>query len=476
MEPDTIGTLTQDSRKVNKDSVFIAVRGYEADGHNFIDDAIESGASVVICEEPFFSNEVCVMRVKDTRSLLGPLAQAFEGNPAEKLQAIGITGTNGKTTVATLVYQVLQKLKARPSLLGTVDKRINDKKLHSRLTTSDPIELAADMAQMTKANSSYLVMEVSSHALDQQRVKGIDFRVAAYTNLSHDHLDYHKDMQEYARSKKKLFDELGTGASAIINADDEYAEFITSDCVAEVVNLSFKNNKQSGLSCRILSNSSDGLKIRVNKTEINSPLIGLFNAYNIAEAFLICRSLDFETEAVAKALRAAKGASGRLERVESSGEGSPVVLVDYAHTPDALKNVLSTLADLKAANQKLHVVFGCGGNRDKTKRPAMAQIAEQYADRITVTSDNPRDENPSAIIDDAMAGFENTNGVQRITDRKEAIIHAISSGDRQSMILIAGKGHETYQEIKGKRYDFDDRKIAAEALKNSNGHSKNEVV
>ncbi|HET6527883.1 MAG TPA: UDP-N-acetylmuramoyl-L-alanyl-D-glutamate--2,6-diaminopimelate ligase [Balneolaceae bacterium] len=495
-EPDTIGVLTQDSRKVTDGSVFIAIRGTQVDGHDFIDAAIQKGASVVISEESLKSDEeVCVIKVEDTRSLIGPLAQAFEGNPAEKLSVIGITGTNGKTTVATLAYQVLQKLDAKVSLLGTVDKRINDKKLESRLTTADPIELAADMAQMVEAKSEFLVMEVSSHALDQERVKGIDFQVAAFTNLSHDHLDYHENMKEYARSKKKLFDGLDSKASAIINADDKYAELLASDCKAQITNFSFKNNPPVRRSfseggqpetrnpkhvtrnspCQIISNSSKGLQIRVDETEIKSPLIGDFNAYNIAEAFLICRELGFEVENIAKALETATGASGRLERIATE-EGKPVVLVDYAHTPDALKNVLSTLAELKTSSQKLHVVFGCGGNRDKTKRPEMARIAERYANGITVTSDNPRNESPDSIIDDIMKGFEYPNKVQRITDRREAIIHAIQAGDEQTMILIAGKGHETYQEIKGKRYDFDDRQIAREALENSNGNPKNEVA
>ncbi|HEX6982877.1 MAG TPA: UDP-N-acetylmuramoyl-L-alanyl-D-glutamate--2,6-diaminopimelate ligase [Balneolaceae bacterium] len=475
-EPDAIGTLTQDSRQVSEGSVFIAVRGTQVDGHEFIDDAIRKGASVIICEESFKSDEeVCAVKVEDTRSLIGPLAQAFEGNPAQKLNVIGITGTNGKTTVATLVYQVLQKLNVKISLLGTVDKRINSTKSDSKLTTADPVELAGDMAQMVKANSEYLVMEVSSHALDQQRVKGIDFQVASFTNLSHDHLDYHENMQEYARSKKKLFDGLDTDASAVINADDKYAEFLVSGCEAQKINFSFKKRAAGNTNCKIISNSSDGLKIRVDETEIESPLIGAFNAYNLAEAFLICRELGFNAENIAKALETATGASGRLERVELK-ENQPVVLVDYAHTPDALKNVLSTLADLKTGKQKLHVVFGCGGNRDKTKRPAMARMAEKFADEITVTSDNPRDENPDAIIDDIMEGFESRGKVQRITDRRDAIIRAVHSGNNDSMILIAGKGHETYQEVKGKRHDFDDRKIAREALENSNGNPKNEVA
>lgn len=472
-EPDSIGALTQDSRKVREGSVFIAVRGFNVDGHMFIENAIDKGASTIICEKSFhIEKEVSVLEVENTRSLVGPLAQAFEGYPAKKLKVIGITGTNGKTTVATLTYQALRKLGAKPSLLGTVGKRIIDQEFKSRLTTSDPIELAADMAQMVEAGSTHLVMEVSSHALDQQRVAGIEFEVAAFTNLSHDHLDYHSDFKSYAESKKRLFNDLSPDAYAIINGDDDQAAFMTMDCPAQVIDFSFK--EAVSIECQVLSNTINGLVVRIGKTIIESPLVGLFNAYNLTEAFLICRALGYESKATAEALESATGAAGRLERVEGSGEhGSPIVLVDYAHTPDALENVASTLASLKQENQTLHIVFGCGGNRDKAKRPKMAQIAEQYGDKVTVTSDNPRDEDPDAIIDEIMLGFENPDAIERITDRKKAITSAILDGDAQTMILVAGKGHETYQEIKGERHDFDDRQVAREALGRRNSNSKN---
>lgn len=472
-EPNEIGTLTQDSRKVQPHSVFIAIRGFQTDGHDFIEDAIANGASIIISEEPYGADEeICTVHVKDTRALVGPLAQAFEGNPAKNLTVIGITGTNGKTTVATLAYQALQKLGAKPSQLGTTGKRIGNQEAQSSLTTSDPIELATDMAKMVDAGSTHVVMEVSSHALDQKRVNGIDFNVAAFTNISHDHLDYHKDLEDYATSKKRLFDNLDTEATAIINGDDDKAAFMTMDCMARVVNFSFYKALQ--VDCQVLSNTMKGLVIRIDQTMIESSLIGNFNAYNLAEAFLICRALGYEDQEIKKALEAAPGPAGRLERVQKSGEdGMPLVLVDYAHTPDALENVASTLAEIKKENQQLHIIFGCGGNRDKTKRPKMGQIAEHYADKVTVTSDNPRDEDPDAIIDEVMTGFDDPNAIERITNRKQAIEKSIHDGNSNTMILIAGKGHETYQEIMGERHDFDDRKIAETVLQRRNTNPKN---
>lgn len=473
-EPDTIGALTQDSREVEKGSVFIAIRGLQADGHDFMDQAISKGASVMISEKLLTSKKACVVQVDDTRSLVGPLAQAFEGYPAKKLKVIGITGTNGKTTVATLTYQALQKLGANPSMLGTVTKRIGDKEFKSRLTTADPIELASDMKKIVGAGSTHLVMEVSSHALDQQRVAGINFDIGVFTNLSHDHLDYHESLEAYARSKKQLFDNLHPGATAIVNGDDDQATTMTMDCRAKIVDFSFK--KALKAECQVLSNTINGLVVRIGKIMIESSLVGAFNAYNITQAFLICRELGYNEKEIAEALEEAPGAPGRLERVEGSGqEGNPVILVDYAHTPDALKNVASTLSEIKKKNQTLHIVFGCGGNRDKSKRPKMARIAEKFGDKITVTSDNPRNENPDTIIEEIMAGFSEPRIVERITDRKEAITKAVLEGDFHTMILIAGKGHETYQEVAGERRNFDDRKVASDALIRRNNNSKNEV-
>ena len=466
-EPNEIGALTQDSRDVTKGSVFIAVKGFQVDGHMFIENAISKGASVIICEESYYSEEdVCIIEVADTRSLVGPLAQAFQGYPAKKMKIIGITGTNGKTTVATLTYQLLMEMGgAKPSLLGTVAKRIEDETLDSLLTTSDPIELAEDMRRMVDARSTHLVMEVSSHALDQQRVDGINFQVAAFTNLSHDHLDYHDSFKDYATAKKKLFDELDNDAWAVINADDEQAKYIALDCTARAIDFSL--NREITYPVKLISNNAEGLVIEIDEVKFETSLVGKFNAYNVTQSVLICKALGYELTTIARALKSAKGAPGRLERVEAEGrDGLPQVFVDYAHTPDALENVLKTLSEIKAENQKLIAVFGCGGDRDKSKRPKMAAIADQWADEIIVTSDNPRSEDPDSIIDEIMKGFDQADKVKRITDRKKAIEEAISSADGNTIILIAGKGHETYQEIDGKRHDFDDREVAHRALSN----------
>ncbi len=451
--------LVQDSRQITEGSVFIAVRGHEVDGHMFLEDAIQRGAKVLITEESYYTDAdgVCVIEVENTRTLVGKLAQAFAGNPAKKLLIIGITGTNGKTTTATLVHQILSKTGKKASLLGTVSKKILEEEISSSLTTSDPIELANDMKMMVEAGSDYLVMEVSSHALIQSRVSGFDFSVAAFTNLSHDHLDYHVTVEEYAKAKKILFDTLPKTSVAIINADDQYGAYMLSDCKAKNVLLSFGTEHSY-----ILSNSSTGLKLSVEGVNIDSPLIGKFNAYNVAQAYLICKELGLSPSSISKALSTSSGAAGRMQSIEI--ENAPLAIVDYAHTPDALENVLSTLSQVKEKDQKLTVIFGAGGDRDSSKRPEMAQVVEKYADTIFVTSDNPRFEDPEKIISDVLVGFEKKAKVISITNRKDAIERAIAESDVRNIVLIAGKGHEDYQDIKGVKHLFDDRVIAKGAL------------
>lgn len=473
--------LRHDSRRVEENDVFIALRGTQADGHAFIGQALDRGASLIICEDESGVPEgACRLVVKDTRPLLGPLAQAFQGWPARELRLTGVTGTNGKTTVATLAWQALQELGVKASLLGTVAKKIGEEELQSRLTTADPVEMAADMRRMADAGSTHLVMEVSSHALDQRRVEGLRFEVAAFTNLSHDHLDYHGEMENYARAKKRLFDGLPEQSAAVVNADDGQADYMVNDCGARLMRFGFEprpSQPDSWHPCRLLESGAGGLLLEVDGRRISSPLVGRFNAYNVAQSWLICRALGFDGGESARALASCPGAPGRLEKVRAPGrKNQPLVLVDYAHTPDALQNVLSTLAGMKEEGGALHVVFGCGGDRDKSKRPRMAAVAEQGADRVTVTSDNPRCEEPDTIIDDIMEGFSRPGSVTRIADRREAIRRTVLEASPSGIILIAGKGHETYQEIRGERYDFDDREIARRALMQRNGNPKTEEV
>jgi UDP-N-acetylmuramoyl-L-alanyl-D-glutamate--2,6-diaminopimelate ligase len=464
-KPEQLGKLCLDSRKVEENDIFIAICGTQTDGHKFVLQAAKSGASVIIVEEDIEpSKGETVLKVEDTRELLSPLAQRMAGDPAKNLTTIAITGTNGKTTVATLVWQILTELGESAALFGTVSKRIKDKVLDSRLTTADPIELASDMKQAVDEGCRYLVMEVSSHALHQKRVAGIPFEVAAFTNLSLDHLDYHSSMNEYAAAKKILFDTLPSTSWAIVNADDEYADYMVQDTKAKVIDFSFKGNGQ--VQAEILKTSPDQTVIDAEGVKFFTPLAGKFNAYNVVESLIIGTSLGYDGKLIADTIPACKGAEGRLEKVimNTGYKNYPLVFVDYAHTPDALENVASTLSELKHENQKLLIVFGCGGDRDKSKRPEMAKIAEEYGDEVIVTSDNPRSEDPAKIIEDIKTGFSDPFSYKTIVSRKEAIHSAITESDRNTIILIAGKGHETYQEINGIRNHFDDREEARDAL------------
>ncbi len=475
-EPYAIRNLQQDSRLVKDDDLFIAVRGLRTDGHDFIEDAIFRGASVIVCEEPYYTDDkgVSVIEVEETRPLLGELAQAFHGYPADKLTTIGITGTNGKTTVATLTWQILQKIGIKTGLLGTVRKYYGTEESESRLTTADPIEIAGDLKKMVDAGCSTVSMEISSHALDQQRTSGINWDVAVFTNLSHDHLDYHKDFDHYASAKKKLFDSLNDNAWAIVNFDDPRGPFMIEDCASKIIDFSFQKN--SSIHCKILESGEQGSLIQIDDIKVETPLPGRFNAYNVTEAFLTCTALGYDAQLISRAIKDCPGADGRLEKVtiDSDKGDKPTIFVDYAHTPDALKNAAVALSEVKQKQRPLLILFGCGGDRDTTKRPEMAEIAEQYADKIIVTSDNPRSEDPEKIIRDIEKGFSANAVWESIPSREEAIKHIIQEAPADGIILIAGKGHETYQEIKGKRIHFDDREVARQALQKLNTNPKNE--
>ncbi len=488
--------MTLDSRQVRSNDVFVALKGSESDGHRFIPDAIRKGAAVIIAEnmpgQPGMppsttkaignSENLLFLKVADTREVAGELAQAFWDYPARSMKMVGITGTNGKTTIATLVYQVLIKLGYNTGMIGTVDTRLGSEVRPSRLTTPDAVQLAATLGEMSSLDSAFAIMEVSSHALEQQRVGGISFDVAAFTNISQDHLDYHQDMASYKNAKKKLFAGLDENAVAVVNRDDPAYKEMIDGCAASIWSFGF----ESDTDFRILDESPEGMVLDLDGTIVSTPLTGRYNAYNVAQAYLICLALGVAKNGAAGALGEATGAPGRLERIleyrnevpgsaveagTSQGKGTaanvipaPTVFVDYAHTPDALENVLKALHSVRSEQETLHVVFGCGGDRDRTKRPEMGRIAEKYADAVTLTSDNPRSEEPESIIRDIRTGMTRTDNLFVEVKRRKAIRSAILEADTRTIVLVAGKGHETYQEVHGRRNQFDDRKIAAKAL------------
>lgn len=455
-----IGKISDKSGNVTQGDVFVAVKGTITDGHIYIKNAVEQGAAVIVSERHCEFKDVCVLIVDDTKKVLGPLSLAHAGNPQHCLTLIGVTGTNGKTTVATLIYQTLMELGVKTALLGTVAKYFGDIKKDSNLTTPGSAELALDLKEAVETGCTHLVMEVSSHALEQSRVMGLSFEVAVFTNLTLDHLDYHKSMDVYARAKKLLFDSLNADSTAIVNFDDEYGKMMVNDTKATVWDLSLTEND-----FKIVSVDTEGLLLDMDGIFIQSRLTGRFNAYNLAQTYLTVVALGFGAKDVAKILYSVNGAPGRLEKITVGATVIiPSVYVDYAHTPNALENVLSTLKQTKSHHQQLTVVFGCGGNRDRTKRSIMAKIAESYADRCVVTSDNPRFEDPDAIIDEICTGFSSNYPFVRITDRTEAITKTIIEADTNSIIIVAGKGHETYQEIQGIRHDLDDKEVCEKAL------------
>lgn len=457
------GGLRDDSRKVTSGDTFIAVKGTDVDGHDYIGKALENGASVIIAsQDPSNESEITATWIvcKDTREVLAPLAMEFAENPQRKLTLIGVTGTNGKTTVTTLIWQVMMQLGYRAALLGTVSKQIADQTFASNLTTPGAIELANDMKLAVEAGCRYFIMEVSSHALDQGRAKGLDFEVAVFTNLTHDHLDYHKSLEQYATSKKLLFDGLGEHATAIVNIDDSYGSYMVSGTKATIWDLTLKSEDYY-----IHSVDKNGILVNLDGIYIESPLTGEFNAYNVSQAFLALVAAGVPAKDAARGLAEARGAAGRLERILVESESDlPSVFVDYAHTPNALENVLQTLNGIREPGQKIITVFGCGGNRDRTKRPVMAAVAERFSDDCIVTSDNPRFEDPQAIVDEVCTGFSADYPYVKEVDRKNAINRAILHAPNDAIILIAGKGHEPYQEIQGVRHHLDDREISSQAL------------
>jgi UDP-N-acetylmuramoyl-L-alanyl-D-glutamate--2,6-diaminopimelate ligase len=453
-----------DSRKAGKLSVFVAIRGTRVDGHEFIEQVVGNGCKMVVCETlpDTIKDGVTYVRVKDTAAALGVIASNFYDNPSEQLKLVGITGTNGKTTVVTLLYRLFKAMGYKVGMISTVVNMIANKEVSATHTTPDPVQMNALMREMVDAGCAYCFMEVSSHAIDQRRISGLHFAGAVFTNITHDHLDYHKTFDNYIAAKKGLFDKLSSSAFALYNNDDIHGEVMVQNSKAKVHDYSLRS--AADFKAKILENHFQGLNIVIEEQELWSKLIGEFNAYNLLAAYAVAVLLGQDKMEVLTMLSNVNPPAGRFQYIRSVN--GLVGIVDYAHTPDALKNVLSTIKDIKSGNEKVITVVGCGGDRDAAKRPEMGAIAAEMSDKVVLTSDNPRSEDPSAIIQAMEAGVEQKNKKKTlaITDRKEAIKAAVSMAEAGDIILIAGKGHETYQEINGIRYEFDDMKVLTEMI------------
>ena len=457
-----------DSRKASLNDVFVAIRGMQSDGHDYIEKAVAQGALAIICEEmpEQIVNGITYVKVEDTSSALATIASNYYGNPSANLKLIGITGTNGKTTIASLLYQLFKKAGYKTGLLSTVKIMVDATEHKATHTTPDSLTINKYLAEMSAAGVEYCFMEVSSHGIHQKRTEGLHFEGGIFTNLSHDHLDYHETFAEYRDVKKKFFDELPKTAFALVNNDDKNGPVMVQNTKAKRVTYALKS--YADYRAQILENQLSGLLLKVQDQEVWVKLIGSFNAYNLLAIFATAELLGLDQMEALQLLSELESVSGRFQYFIS--EGNVTAIVDYAHTPDALKNVLETINDIRTKNEELITVIGAGGDRDTTKRPKMGNIASALSTKAIITSDNPRSENPEAIIEQIEAGVEpiHYKRILSITDRKQAIKTACQLANAGDIILIAGKGHETYQEINGERFDFDDYKIVQETLKQLN--------
>jgi UDP-N-acetylmuramoyl-L-alanyl-D-glutamate--2,6-diaminopimelate ligase len=457
-----INALHFDSRKVEEGSLFIAIIGTQTNGHQYIQSTIESGASAVVCEVlPIDLLEgKTYIKVKDSAKALGIIAANFYQQPSEQLKLVGITGTNGKTTVATLLYQLFRKLGFKTGLISTVENQINGKIIPSTHTTPDPIALNQLLKQMVDEGCDYCFMEVSSHAVVQERISGLSFAGGVFTNITHDHLDFHKTFDNYIKAKKGFFDFLKKNAFALTNADDKNGSVMLQNTQAHKKTYALKT--LADYKGKIIENQFSGLHLDVNGNEVYFKMVGNFNAYNLLAVYGTAMLLEQDSLKVLTILSNLNGAEGRFDYVISPNK--IIGIVDYAHTPDAIQNVLSTITDLANGTEKVITIIGCGGDRDKTKRPLMAKTACEWSNKVILTTDNPRSESPEKIIEEMMIGVSpvNQKKVICITDRKEAIKTACHIAQAGDIILLAGKGHEKYQEIMGVKSDFDDKKILME--------------
>ncbi|MCU7617471.1 UDP-N-acetylmuramoyl-L-alanyl-D-glutamate--2,6-diaminopimelate ligase [Chryseobacterium sp. PBS4-4] len=460
-----VSELVFDSRKVSENSLYIALRGTVVDGHSFIASSIEKGAKTIVCEElpENLDENITYIKVKDASKTLGHLSSNFYGNPSEKLKLIGVTGTNGKTSVSTLLFDVFKNLGYDSALLSTVEIRIGEKIIPATHTTPDVITINKILAQAVEEGCEFAFMEVSSHGIAQNRIEGLTFTIAGFTNLTHDHLDYHKTFDEYLKIKKRFFDELNENAIAITNVDDKNGNVMLQNTKAAKKSYALKT--MADYHGRTLEVDFNGMLLNFNGKEFWTTLTGKFNVYNLLLVFGIASELGFEQDEILQAISILKRVSGRFETFKS--EGGIFFIVDYAHTPDALENVLDSINDIRTKNERLITVFGCGGDRDHTKRPEMGNIASKKSTLAIITSDNPRTEDPSQIIKEIEAGVEpqNFSKYTSIPDRREAIKMAIKFSEPKDIILVAGKGHENYQEINGVKHHFDDKEVINELWK-----------
>ena len=459
-----INALVFDSRKVQPGNVFFAIRGFAVDGHNFIPQVIENGCNIIVSEESFEAKEgTTLLVVNSTSQALGQMASNFYDRPSEKLKLVGVTGTNGKTTTTTLLFNLFKGLGYHCGLLSTVVNKIGDRDVPSTHTTPDPVSLNALLAEMVNDGCSHCFMEVSSHAVHQHRVEGLYFTGGVFTNITHDHLDYHKTFSEYIRVKKAFFDGLPSGAFALTNVDDKNGSVMLQNTPASKHSFALKS--PADFKAKVLENQFSGLVLSIQGTELWTRLIGDFNAYNLLAVYAVSQLLGEDSTEVMTELSKLESVEGRFQYFKSDTDITAIV--DYAHTPDALENVLKTIKNIRTKNETVFTVVGCGGDRDKTKRPKMAEIACEMSDKVILTSDNPRTEDPNSILEEMMAGVpgQHFKKVLSILDREQAIKTAISMAEPGDILLVAGKGHEKYQEINGVKHDFDDLKTTIELFK-----------
>ncbi|MBO4752847.1 MAG: UDP-N-acetylmuramoyl-L-alanyl-D-glutamate--2,6-diaminopimelate ligase [Bacteroidales bacterium] len=459
-----ITRVTFDSRSVDSGSLFVAQRGVHVDGHKYIEQAVEHGAVAVVCEEmpSKVSPEVTYVVVSDSSASLGTIASNYYGDPTKKIKLIGVTGTNGKTTTVTLLHRMFRLAGHHVGLISTIVNKIDEQEIATTHTTPDSLELNRLLSEMVKQGCDYCFMEVSSHAVVQQRIGGLTFYGGVFSNITHDHLDFHKTMKAYIEAKKGFFDMLPSDAFALVNKDDRNGMVMVQNTKAAVSTYSVRGN--ADFSCKIIENTFQGLHLEINGQEVWVRLVGRFNAYNLTAIYGVAVLCGMDKHDALRLLSTLSAAEGRFEYINGKGI---TAIVDYAHTPDALENVIDTINAIRNRQQRLITVVGCGGDRDKTKRPEMAQIAVRKSDIVILTSDNPRTENPEDILDDMFAGLsaDEQRLALRISDRRQAIKTACMTAQKGDIILVAGKGHEKYQEINGVRSHFDDKEEVGNFLK-----------